>query len=273
MPSTQPSRTVSAAPRLRFEHKYLVPRRLEGALRRVVEPLTRPDQHAGADHRYTVRSIYFDSADYASYYEKEDGVDARSKLRVRGYDALVPGAVAFLEIKRRLGNVGAKERVPFGAEGIAPLLAGGDVDEWIEPTAEFPAARRDARRFLFRLHRDALRPVVLITYEREAYVGTLEPSLRVTFDSGVRSRAFPELGELYSDDGLRPSLVDSFVLEVKYDAALGFPIWLRAFIAEHRLVRQALSKYWTCMTDLRTPRAASKARALVTASWPPCPTC
>lgn len=263
----------SIAPRLRYEHKFLVPLALEGALRRVVEPLTRPDQHAGANHTYTVRSVYFDSADYASYYEKEDGVDARVKLRVRGYDTPVPGAVAFLEIKRRHGNVGSKDRVPVCAERLASLLADGEIDRWVEPVAAFPAAHRDAGRFLFHLHRDALRPVVLITYEREAYVGLLEPSLRVTFDTGIRSRPFPTLGDLYSENRLRPSLAGAFVLEVKYDASLGFPVWLRALIAEHRLVRQALSKYWTCMTDLRIPRPASKARALVTTSWPPCPTC
>jgi VTC domain len=263
---TQPSATPSS----RFEHKYLVPERLLGRLRRAVEPFVVPDIHTvlerGNGYDYDVHSVYFDTTRFDSYFEKEDGLEVRAKLRVRGYAPRTRGAPLFLEIKRRAGAVGSKDRVPVLAADLHELLAHGDVARLVDERADFPHARRDAGRFLFRLHRDALRPVVLVTYQREAYVGALEPSLRVTFDKGVRGTAFPELAGLF-DAGSRPSFPSHFVLEVKHDAAFGFPVWLRPFIAEHGLVREALSKFWTCLTDARVVQPHTSAGARARAEW------
>ena len=252
---------------LRFEHKYLMPESLLAPLRRLVARFARPDSHASRAGNvpwmsYTVRSIYFDSSRFTNYFETEDGLPLRDKPRIRGYGRHLPGGEIFLEIKRRRGAAGFKDRAPLAFEMIQPLLAGGEVGRLVQPNADFPDAVAHARNFLFHLRRDALHPVLLVVYDREAYVGMMEPSLRLTFDQSLRSVAFPSVAGLFEERGTLGSLARRAILEVKYDVAFGFPSWLRPFIAEHGLVRQALSKYWTCATDQRVVQAATRIRAL-----------
>ena len=255
---------------LRYEHKYLVPERLLEPLRRQVEPFVELDLHASRQaHRYIVHNIYFDDARFKSYYEKDDGIEMRAKPRIRGYDTHEPGGFVFLEVKRRHGKVGSKDRAVVPFEHLHELVATGDVDRLVAAPSWLPRSRNAARKFLFHVHRDALRPVLLERYEREPYVGLLEPSLRVTFDRHVRSSLFPRLDDLFSERWMRSSFGRSFVLEVKHDAQFGFPIWLRTFIAEHGLIPQALSKYWTCITDWGVVRPHSRARGHALCEWLP----
>ena len=249
---------------LRYEHKYLVPERLLDRLRRCIEPFVELDAHvrSQARHTYTVRNIYFDDARFKSYFEKDDGIEVRAKLRIRGYDDYQAGDVVFLEVKRRDGAVGSKDRAAMPFDLVPDLFATGT-------PAGLSGSHAAARKFLFHIHRDALRPVLFEAYEREPYVGAMEPSLRVTLDRGVRSSLFPRLSDLFSIDGARSSFRGSFILEVKHDTTFGFPPWLRGFIGEHGLVREALSKYWTCMTDWQVVRPDSRARVHASGHWLP----
>jgi hypothetical protein len=254
---------------MRHEHKFLVPERLLDAVRRRIEPFVELDPHVSrrGGRTYTVRNIYFDDAQFKSYFEKNDGLEVRAKPRIRGYDRHEPGGLVFLEVKRRHGAVGSKDRAVVPFERLPELCDTGDVDRLVAEPAWLPGSRNSARKFLFHLHRDALRPVLLECYDREPYVGRIEPSLRITLDRSVRSALYPRLGDLFACDGTRRSFRRSFVLEVKYDVPFGFPYWLRAFLAEHRLFPEALSKYWTCITDWGVVRPHSRARSHATAWW------
>jgi hypothetical protein len=256
---------------MRYEHKYLVPERLLDRLRRRVEPFVKLDRNVPYQqgNTYTVRNIYFDDARFKSYFEKDDGVEIRAKPRIRGYNQYQPGGLVFLEVKRRNGAVGSKDRAAIPFENVPELLATGDVDRLIDPPSWLPHSRAAARKFLFHLHRDALRPVLFEAYEREPYVGALEPSLRVTFDRRVRSSMYPRLADLFRADGTRRSFSGTFILEVKHDTEFGFPGWLRAFVGEHGLIREALSKYWTCMTDWDATGRHGRSRAHASSEWLP----
>lgn len=234
----------------RVEHKYLVPEALRPGLRRVLAPFVQEDPYArhhgvgdDAFASYTVRSIYFDTAQFQYYYEKYDGLPVRAKPRIRGYGTRRPGQPVFLEVKRRRGSIGSKARAPIAYESVANLLEGIDQSVRVVPSARFPRAEGDAEAFLFKYHRDALRPVTLIRYEREPFVGVYDRSLRVTLDGDVRSAPYPSLAQLYDDLDSRPLFPGFFVLEVKHDATSGFPVWLRSYVGSHGLVRLAISKY------------------------------
>jgi hypothetical protein len=262
---------------LRVEHKYLVPERLREALRAAIAPFVRPDRHATPKHDpqigsyigYTVRSIYFDTSSFAHFFANEDGLAVRAKPRIRGYDALRSDSVAFLEVKRRNGAVGSKARAPIPFASVPTLLETGNVDEYVHASKSIPAARANAAQFLFRIARFSLQPVVLVTYDREPHVGTIESSLRITLDASLRSLAYPRLSQLYADTDARRSLPGHFILEVKHDSQFGFPTWLRPFLSKHGLVRRALSKYYTCLTDQHIVQSTTKLRALARAEWAP----
>lgn len=97
------------------------------------------------------------------------------------------------------------------------------------------------QRFMFHYYRQHLRPVILIIYEREAFLGNHDDTIRITFDKNLRSRIYLKIQSLYDDHELRWSLTSQFILEVKFNDH--YPAWLKPVIGSLGLVRQSASKY------------------------------
>lgn len=227
---------------MRNELKYLVRESDRDRLLRLIAPYVVPDAHATVNEDgvpgYTVRSIYFDSPGLRDWAEKESGDEIRRKVRVRGYDR--PGSsLIYLEIKRKQNMAVWKDRVPLAPEAAAQILSGDAV-----PPGLPQKTKVRAERFIYRLRAEHRRPVLLVTYDREPWVGRFDPSLRVTLDRRLRVSSYPSVGPrltgLYADRQ-RPILDGRFILEVKYDRV--FPSWLRHVQAMLRIRQQALSKY------------------------------
>ncbi|MFO7873416.1 MAG: polyphosphate polymerase domain-containing protein [Bacteroidales bacterium] len=233
---------------LRYERKYLVPNSLLGSLRSRVKGFTREDLFATTNGnglpQYTVRSIYFDSPDLACYHEKHAGLMERQKLRVRGYNHEEDHQFLVLEIKRKTGNRVRKYRSLVARENLKNLLLTGDLELYLENSTN-PNRQTtidNARRFFFHYKRKPFLPTTLVTYEREAYHGKLNPGVRITFDKNIRSRNYPEMTELYSDKDLRFLFKDHFIMEVKYFGD-NMPDWVKSIVQDYKLRTEALSKY------------------------------
>ena len=241
----------------RLEYKYLVRAEDLSPLRRELAPFLENDRHAEAGGRgeYTVRSIYFDSRRFDYYYEKEAGILDRKKLRVRVYDQWHKEAMAFLEIKRKYDMQIGKDRAPVPYRHLNPLLTSGKVHRYITNSELFPRAVEEANSFFFHLRRYGLKPTILVSYEREAFFRKFNPSLRITLDKNLRSLPFPDLDNLYSDEG-PPALPGHFILEIKFRAS--YPTWLKNILGDFRLDRMALSKYAICLEAHQLPGKASQ---------------
>ncbi len=102
----------------RHELKFVLPTSFMPRLRDAFAPHVALDFfcRSRSGQNYTVRSIYFDSLELDFFFEKMDGFDVRKKLRVRTYDAPGDHENAFIEIKRKHGRYGFKDRlkVPLG---------------------------------------------------------------------------------------------------------------------------------------------------------------
>jgi hypothetical protein len=244
----------------RLEYKYLVPVEDLAALRGALAPFVEADGHARQPGGYTVRSIYFDTPALDCYHQKEAGLQRRQKLRLRGYGAQQPQSLAFLEIKRKDDMAISKSRCPVPYRQIRALFASGDVGAHVPETPGFPRAAAEARGFFFHLYRRALRPTVLVVYEREAFYQHFDPSVRLTFDKELRSRLYPAVEELFAEEDLEPSLAGHFILEIKFSER--FPSFLRALLEEFRLERRALSKYTICLETHHLPWQGSRQRVL-----------
>ena len=86
----------------RFEFKYVLPQGLRSDLERELRYFLEFDPYVAArpEHRYFVRSLYFDDPFYSSYYDKVDGLFSRYKFRVRTYtENPFDDTPLFLEIK------------------------------------------------------------------------------------------------------------------------------------------------------------------------------
>ncbi len=230
----------------RFELKYFIgPDEME-FIRSSIAPFMHIDKYANGhkDGRYTVRSIYFDTHNLQFYYEKEAGTKIRKKLRVRTYNRFSEDAISFLEIKRKYGNAILKERVCVPWNDARTLLQYADncIGPKIIAEQNLSSASRDSvERFIALMKLMALEPVVLVVYDREAYVGNDNNRVRVTFDCDIRSAVDPELTDIFQEKDLRYLTNSSQVLEVKFDDVM--PAWLRPVTTQLDRNHQAISKY------------------------------
>lgn len=240
---------------MRAELKYIVPNALLPALREALTPFVELDRHGvGYEERgYTVRSIYLDSPSLRYYHEKQQHLQHRKKLRIRGYNAPRDGTVVFLEIKRKMDDAIGKDRARVRYDGLAAMLASGAYDP-----REARCGVDDAvagRQFLYHVYQDRLGPVNLVVYEREAFQGLFDPTLRITLDRNLRGALHPGLDGLFREDGFVDALPGSFIMEIKYDTR--FPAWMRPVIARFGLLQRAASKYCLCL-DLFERRPCTK---------------
>lgn len=225
----------------RYELKYHIPRSLIPAIRKLTEPYVEHDSYCEdmPDNLYTVRSIYFDSEELDFYFQKLDSVRVRKKLRVRTYNLPRDRASAFLEIKRKFGRLGRKERLMMDLDQVGEALNGKDPRETL-PRLSDPE-RRMLDRFRFNLKVSRLNPVVLVVYEREAFQGRDNERWRMTLDQNIRSRATPVMDQIFEEQGLVTFEDRMFVLELKFDNFM--PQWMTKLIRLFNLRPQSYSKY------------------------------
>lgn len=209
----------------------------------MISPFMKLDKYSEMmkDKHYTVRSIYFDTPDYDYYFEKIEGIKHRKKFRIRGYNELTPDSKVFFEIKRKYEIPIFKNRAVTSYDNVCKLFMNQSVEKCISNSEKFPHAVDNVKRFFYHFYSDSLRPVILVIYEREAYLGLIDEKIRVTFDKNLRSVAFPTIDELYSESRARVALKDQFILEVKFNDY--FPSWMKPIIGILGLKRESASKY------------------------------
>ena len=84
--------------------------------------ILRHDEHAGPDGRYTIRSLYFDNAGDTALLEKINGLNRRTKFRIRFYNS--DPSFIHLEKKTRINGLSCKESAPITSDQCSALLAG-----------------------------------------------------------------------------------------------------------------------------------------------------
>lgn len=227
----------------RYEYKYLVDNSLIDKIREDLLPFMEVDDFAKkhSDGQYTVRSIYYDSPKFDCYREKYDGVKIRNKYRIRGYDTLSGESIAFLEIKHKDTNCISKSRAPVSYSNVAKSLYSRHMDDYVISFSGNGIEKKDAKKFLYYYHLKKLHPAVLVIYDREAFWGKFDKSLRLTFDKNLRSVIFPSLNMLYNEDKAKVTMKNNFILEIKFFGTL--PRWIKAMVSKYQLDRRALSKY------------------------------
>jgi hypothetical protein len=225
----------------RRELKYFISPELIPEVKTLVQPYVEVDPYAKdrENNTYTIRSIYFDTEQLDFYYEKMDGLKVRKKIRVRSYNEFHPETCAFLEIKRRYNNRIIKERSQVPLSQVEQICVhrtnpNGCVDVFSNGAVVMG-------KFLYNLVQLDLRPTLLVTYEREPYIGRADSSIRVTFDKDVRAFNLPELDDLFADDGFEFITNGKCILELKFDGFM--PKWMRYLVAELNIRAQSISKY------------------------------
>ena len=104
----------------RHEYKFLISPSAAALLKLRLPHVMRRDPHAGPEGMYTIRSLYFDDPNYSAFWDKVDGVDNRTKYRIRCYN----GDTSHCRLERKDGQLYA---YPIrGKSGLITTLAGAD---------------------------------------------------------------------------------------------------------------------------------------------------
>ena len=106
---------------LRQEKKYLLSFEQYRQLDHLFTQTLHPDPHNGVSG-YHIRSLYFDTMDERDYYEKEDGLEVRRKIRLRIYDPA--SSFAMLEMKQKQGENQKKRSLRLSREDAIALTQG-----------------------------------------------------------------------------------------------------------------------------------------------------
>ncbi len=218
----------------RFENKYRISLQSYLALRNAITPHMRADRYtrlAGRDG-YFVRSLYYETLDYAIYSQKMAGDCDRVKYRLRSYtaDSLCKPAIR-VEMKVRRGESLSKYHT-----FVDYSLYSGFITKrhWGEEGNDV------LEEFSRGVYLACLQPCVLIDYNREGYESRYGDGVRLTFDHSVRStqakNLFPEPKPFFRIHHTR-----EVVLEIKYKSAP--PAWLRGIVQGHGLRLVANSKF------------------------------
>lgn len=237
----------------RFELKYLLTLRQAERFKSDLRAYLIPDDHGNENGRYTVASLYYDAPNLRCYWEKENGIKFRRKLRIRRYesgDVLTEESPVFVEIKQRVDRVTQKRRA---------LLSYGDAlrlcndRQILDYDADDKAFVDEVFVYLWQYN---LQPMSIVRYERQAFIGTeYDIGLRVTFDTSLSFQAHPL--HLHEPPSSLPLLAPGrVVMEVKVNERI--PYWLTGMIAAHNLQLVRMSKY--C-------RSIEAAEAMPLAHW------
>lgn len=222
----------------RYELKYLLTGRQKELAMRAMEPYMKPDKFGHT----TIRNLYFDTEDYRLARHSIEHPVYKEKLRVRSYRKADAQDPVFVELKKKYQSVVYKRRISLPAGQAAGWLGGmvpSPVHSQIADEIEY-----------FRSHYEGLRPVIFLSYERDAFYGKDDDSFRVTFDENVLARE--EALSLAEDPWGRPLLEEGQALmEIKTSG--GIPLWMSHFLTRQHIYKASFSKYGTAYRTMLYP--------------------
>jgi hypothetical protein len=227
-------------PYLRHEYKYPLNFIEYQILKKKLSIILKPDEHAGPDGRYHIRSLYFDDFKNSALFEKQSGIDVRSKYRIRIYNC--SDQTIKFERKTKLDQYIRKDCVKLTRQEADQIIV-GDVDFLADSENEL------LRDFYFKNHNNLLRPIVIVDYLREAYVHPVS-NVRITFDTELHTNLGPVnfFDSECSTTGVHQD--HNIILEVKFDDVL--PLHIRGLFPNTICPRCALGKFVACRESIHS---------------------
>ena len=223
----------------RVENKYIVYEDQIAYIRERLKDVMERDV-SGRDGSYLVRSLYFDDFCDSALYELESGIDERSKMRIRAYNA--EDALIRLEEKSKRNGFTHKASVRILRDTVMRLI---ERPSLAEASAASACLLREEGYLFRKLYADMntrlMHPVIIVEYEREAFVEK-NGNVRITLDRNIG--ASQELNRFFDRDIYAVPVMETgaHVLEIKYDELL--PDNIRKLIDIGSLQRSACSKYY-----------------------------
>jgi len=237
---------VDAVAFQRYEYKYVIPASLREPICSFIRPYCDMDQHAVCEPEkfYTISSLYLDTDSFKTFWDKEQEVPVRYKIRIRTYGERADGPVKF-EIKRRFNEISRKSWVEVPRHSWPDLLT--------SPASRlavgFNSSSRMALNDFVQLVRGTrAAPKMLVVYDRQAYVSRIDRYVRISFDRHLRYQPMRDYNLRGRADAWQSNQEagSNLVLELKFMTSA--PVWLQDLVRTFGLLRRGFSKYCTAVS-------------------------
>ncbi len=216
----------------RNELKYYISRQEYTKLKNIIK-LTMPLDSNSSGMGYLIRSLYFDDIFDSALYEKNAGIFARKKFRIRIYD--YSDRIIKLERKRKYNNNTNKEDYSLSRQGYDMIMA-GDIG-FLRTSGNDVALS-----FYYEYRNLFLRPKVIVDYTREAYI-MKAGNVRITFDKELKASS--NINKMFEETTGRKIIPEEqLILEVKFDEFL--PDIIKRYLSVVDKKPLAISKYVLC---------------------------
>ena len=197
-------------------------------------PYMVPDEY----NHSSIRNLYLDTPDFRLIRRSLEKPIYKEKLRVRSYGRAEEHAQVFVELKKKYRSVVYKRRISIPQDQARACLDG--VSPW--PDSQIGAELAYTMDFY-----KNLRPIVFLSYERDAFHGAEDPGFRVTFDTQILYRR----EELTLDSkpwGVPILPAGQVLMELKVSG--GLPIWMAHTLSELGIFKTSFSKYGTAYQNI-----------------------
>ena len=212
----------------RKEIKYIISAKQHDDLLKALEGRMQADEFGIT----RICNVYFDTPDFRLIRESIEKPMYKEKLRLRTYGIPKDDDRAFIELKKKFNKIVYKRREIMPYRDAMSFLT-----ERKKP--ENPSQILHEIDWVLDFY-PGLAPAMDIFYDRQAYFGTEDPALRMTFDTNIDYRIEDldlkngSFGETLMDDG-------TYILELKITDAM--PLWLSAILDELKIYPGSYTKY------------------------------
>ncbi len=223
----------------RYELKYMLTKEQKECILQAMQPYMSLDQYG----RTTIQNIYFDTEDYRLIRCSIEKPVYKEKLRMRSYGDKTSGAEVFVELKKKYQKVVYKRRLSMQEEKAM---------QWLKRECACEMDSQIAKEIDYFLeYYENLKPVLYLSYEREAYKCKDGGDFRVTFDENIICRQ--ERMELQAEAGGVSVLEEEKVL-MEMKCSGGIPMWMTAILSKEKVYKTSFSKYGTAYQKIIYPK-------------------
>lgn len=226
---------------LRYEFKYFMSSKISNEIFNQSLNFMNIDNFASKskNHKYLVRSLYFDNNDYSNFFEKVDGIKVRKKFRLRSYGKSINSkSPVFFEMKGRAHDRIIKKRIMIDKNDIKYFETLKNLDE----LSKKYNGNDLIKDFIYDVKRKNIKPKIMIDYNRRPLINKFGLYFRLTFDSDLIST---KTGNLFENDKKFQFPLEykpgNSILEVKFERSI--PAWFHRIIQSYNLNRRSISKF------------------------------
>ena len=225
----------------RYEFKFLLNKKKADQIENEIKNFMVLDINADKqkNKKYFVRSLYFDTPDYANFYEKVDGIKLRKKFRIRSYTNKKDGkSNLFLEMKGRKNQKTYKLRTKILQEHLNFFSNQKNLFQLFQYYSKENKVIND---FVFETLRKKIEPKIIVDYNRRPYINKFGLLFRLTFDTELKSSAGQNIFDNDNNFNFKEFASGKTILELKFERSI--QPWFHRIIQNYNLMRLSVSKF------------------------------